>query len=212
MDRKRKRIYRKEKRSEKWSKLNNIFKKEVKNAKANFYNDTVADLKLKKPGQWYTCLKKISSFDQMKNEQLNVDELNHLPDQEQAEKIAEKFASIQNLYEPLKTGDISVPPFVDSDIPQFQPAQVWFVLSRINTNKATVPGDFPARLIKQFAAYLTEPVSVIFNTSMKRGEYPGIYKFEICTPVPKSYPPENTSQLRNISGLLKGCSKHYFLS
>ena len=31
----------------------------------------------------------------MKNEQLNVDELNHLPDQEQAEKIAEKFASIQ---------------------------------------------------------------------------------------------------------------------
>ena len=37
---------------------------------------------------------------------------------------------------------------------------------------------------------------------MKRGEYPRIYKFEICTPVPKSYPPENTSQLRNISGLL----------
>ena len=202
MDRKRKRIYRKERKSEKWSKMNKRFKKEVKSAKANFCKDQVADHKQKKPGQWYTCLKRISSFDQMKNDQVSVDELNHLPDQQQAEKIAEKFASIQNLYDPLKTEDISVPPFTDKDIPQFQPAQVWFVLSRVNTNKATVPGDFPARLIKQFAAYLAEPLSDIFNTSMKRGEYPRIYKFEICTPVPKSYPPQNTSQLRNISGLL----------
>ena len=37
---------------------------------------------------------------------------------------------------------------------------------------------------------------------MRRGEYPQIYKFEISTPVPKVYPPQNTSQLRNISGLL----------
>ena len=40
------------------------------------------------------------------------------------------------------------------------------------------------------------------NTSVRREEYPRIYKFEICTPVPKQFPPENTSQLRNISGLL----------
>ena len=52
MDRKRKRIYRNERRSEKWSKWNKIFKKKETNAKANFYKDTVADLKLKKPGQW----------------------------------------------------------------------------------------------------------------------------------------------------------------
>ena len=30
---------------------------------------------------------------------------------------------------------------------------------------------------------------------MKRGEYPRIYKVEICTPVPKSYPPQDTSQI-----------------
>ena len=171
MDRKRKRIYRKERKSEKWSKMNKLFKKEVKSAKANFYKDQVADLKQKKPGQWYTCLKRISSFDQMKNDQVSVEELNHLISNNQNKLL-------------------------------FHPPQVWFVLSRVNTNKATVPGDFPARLIKQFAAYLAEPLSDIFNTSMKRGEYPRIYKFEICTPVPKSYPPQNTSQLRNISGLL----------
>ena len=40
------------------------------------------------------------------------------------------------------------------------------------------------------------------NTSIRRGEYPQIYKFEVCTPVPKCYPPKDTSQIRNISGLL----------
>ena len=138
----------------------------------------------------------------MKTEQINVDEINHLPDDQQAEIIAEKFTYIQNIYEPLKTEDISVPPFAESEIPQFNPTQVWFVLSRLDTNKARVPGDFPARLIKQFAAYLAEPLSDIYNTSIQRGEYPRIYKYEICTPVPKSFPTASTSQLRNISGLL----------
>ena len=201
MDRKRKRIYHRERRLEKWKILDKLFKKEVKKAKANFYKNSVADLKQKNPGQWYSWLKRVSSNDQ-KNCQINIDEISHLPDQEQAEIIANKFSSIQNEYEPIKTGDIDVPPFSKDDIPQFQPSQVWLLLSQIKTNKATVPGDFPARLMKQFAAYLADPFTDIVNTSIRRGEYPQIYKFEVCTPVPKCYPPKDTSQIRNISGLL----------
>ena len=96
LDRKRKRIYRKERRSEKWRKLEKMFQKELKMAKSNFYKNTVAELKLKKPGQWYSCLKKITSYDQQKNEQLIVDEISHLSDSEQAEIIADKFVSVQN--------------------------------------------------------------------------------------------------------------------
>ena len=98
--------------------------------------------------------------------------------------------------------DISVSHFEDKDIPQFHPSQVWFALSRLDVNKATVPGDLPAKLIKQFATYLAEPLTDIFNTGLRKGEYPQIYKFEVCTPVPKVHPPQSTSQLRNISGLL----------
>ena len=202
MDRKRKRIFHKERKSIKWKKMNKIFQKEMKSEKSKFYEKTVADLKLSKPGQWYSCLKRITSHDQQKSETLNVDEISHLSDQDQAEQIAEKFSSIQNEYEPLQTEDITTPSFEEREIPQFHPSQVWFVLSRLNTNKATVPGDFPCRLIKQFAAYLAEPLTDIFNASMKRGEYPRIYKFEVCTPVPKVNPPQNLGQLRNISGLL----------
>ena len=201
LDRKRKRIYRKERRSEKWKKMDKLFKNEVKNAKSQFYKKSVADLKQKKPGQWYSWLKRVSSYDQ-KNDQVNIDEISHLPDQEQAEIIAAKFSSIQNEYDPIRREDIYVPPFAEEEIPQFKPSQVWLLLTQLKTNKATVPGDFPAKLIQQFAAYLAEPLTDIINVSIRRGEYPQIYKYEVCTPVPKAYPPQNTSQIRNISGLL----------
>ena len=160
MDRKRKRIFHRERRSEKWKSFNKLFKKEIKRAKAQFYKNTVADLKKKSPGQWYSVLKRITSHDQ-KDQQINIEEINHLPDQEQAEIIAEKFSSIQNEYQPLKTEDISVPPFSEKDIPQFHPSQVWLHLTQLKTNKATVPGDYPAKLIKQFAANLAEPLTDI---------------------------------------------------
>ena len=72
-----------------------------------------------------------------------MDEISHLPDQQQAEIIAEKFASIQNEYQSLKKDDIKVPHFEESEIPQFHPAKVWFALCRLDVNKANVLGDFP---------------------------------------------------------------------
>ena len=75
-----------------------------------------------------------------------------------------------------------MPPFSDDDIPQFHPSQVWLRLTQLKTNKATVPGDFPARLIKQFAAYIAEPLTDIINTGVRQGEYPQLYKYP-CTQV-----------------------------
>ena len=59
MDRTRRRLFRKERKSEKWNNCNKMFKKEVKNAKSSFYKKSVAELKTKKPGQWYQSLKKL---------------------------------------------------------------------------------------------------------------------------------------------------------
>ena len=99
LDRRRKE---KSRKSDKWKKLDKKFKEEVKLAKSKFYKKKVADLKNMKPGQWYSCLKKLTSFDQLKCDQPNVEEIRHLSDQAQAELIADKFAKIQNEYEPLK--------------------------------------------------------------------------------------------------------------
>ena len=200
LDRKRKRIYRRERKSEKWKDLNKSFKDAVKLAKKDFYKKKIADLKEKKPGQWYSWLKRVSSHDQ-RNECLKIDEISHLSTEEQAELIADKFSSIPNEYDELKTSDISIPPFSCQDILEFSPTQVWLIMSSLKTNKATVDGDIPAKIIKRFAAFLADPLCDIINTGIRRGEYPNIYKKEISTPVPKKFPPKNISEVRNISGL-----------
>ena len=110
--------------------------------------------------------------------------------------------SIPNEYEELKNENIAIPHFSPDEIPQFEPAQVWKLLAQLKTNKATPPGDFPVKLSKMFAAYLAEPLCDIINSSIRRGEYPELWKYEISTPVPKKYPPKNISDMRNISGLL----------
>ena len=128
-------VFHNQSRSENWEKLDKMFKKEVKQAKANFYRKTVSELKLKNPGQWYSSLKQMTSYDQIKNDQPSVEEISHLSDQLQSEVIAEQFAKIQNEYEPLKKDDICIPPFAIKDVPQFHPAHVWDMLTKIKQTK-----------------------------------------------------------------------------
>ena len=109
-------------------------------------------LKKKKPGQWFSALKRMTSYDQ--DQDMNIDEISHLTNQEQAECIADKFCSVPNEFAPLKSEDVQFPAFSVKDFPQFRPSEVWLQLTRLNTSKSTVPGDFPARLSKHFAAYL----------------------------------------------------------
>ena len=53
---------------------------------------------------------------------INIDDISHLSDPEQAEIIADKFSSIQNEYDQLKTEDINIPDFQEKDVPKFQPS------------------------------------------------------------------------------------------
>ena len=142
------------------------------------------DLKTKNPGQWYSSLKKITSHDQQ-GEEINIDEIRHLSDQEQAEKIADRFTSIPNQFEALCSEELSLSSFSPEEIPQFEASRVWLLLTKLKTNKSTVAGDFPVKLTKMFAAYLAEPLTDIINTSIRRGEYLRVNKYEILTPVPK---------------------------
>ena len=151
--------------------------------------------------QWYSKLKRITNYEQMKADTVQVDEISHMPDQEQAEAIASTFSAISNEYQPVNREEIEIPPHCSSTIPQFKPYQVRRYLEKIKVNKSTAPGDIPARIIKEFAQYLFIPVSDIVNSSLTGGQWPNIYKKETITPTPKQYPPESMEFLRPISNL-----------
>ena len=162
----------------------------------------ISELTSKNTSKWYSTMKKITSHDQHKNDKIFVQELNHLTDQDQVEKLAEHFSEIPNQYNQLRDEDIEIEPINPNDIPQLKEVQVWDLLTKIKTNKSTVQGDISARIYKEFAAYISEPLTHVYNACLMQGEYPQIYKFEVTTPVPKKYPVEFMNQLRNISGLL----------
>ena len=76
----------------------------------------------------------------------------------------------------------------------------------MTSKKSCREGDVPANIFKIFAAYLAKPITDIVNCSISTGSYPKIWKEELATPIPKSYPTQKLSDLRNISGLLN-CDK-----
>ena len=202
LNRKKKREYSNNRKSIKWQKLNEEFKHKCKQAKENYYRKIVMDLKSSQPGQWYSKLKRMSSHDQHKSEEISVEEISHLPNQTQAEIIADKFSEISNEYQPLKSTDINLEDCKNNNpAPVLEPHQVYEYLKRIKTNACTVKDDIPSRIIKEFAVELSTPLADVINCSVKNGEFADIWKIETVTPVPKVYPPKTVAELRKISGL-----------
>ena len=196
------REYNKNRRSNKWKKLNKLYKKEVSIAKKGYYKNVLKDLKQLNVSQWYSKLKYLCSYDQKKSDPIIIEELKNLSSQDQADKIAENFSKISQEYDPLQEKDIIIPEYDISSVPNFHPSDVENNFLKIKTNKSVPEGDIPPKLIKLFAKELSTPFCDILNTIIKLGQWPNLYKKELVTPIPKIFPPQQISDLRNITGLL----------
>ena len=84
-------------------------------------------------------------YDQ-KQEKIEVDDIKHLSDQQQAEVISQKFAQIANEYEPLNRDKIQIPTFTKEDIPNISESDVLEALDNLKMNKSERPTDVPARI------------------------------------------------------------------
>ena len=91
----------------------------------------VEQLKDKNPSQWYTQLKRMSSYDQGRSDQITVDEIDHLSDRDQAEAIADHFASVSQEYEHLQVEDIQIPEIPPGSVPEFTRSDVHKELSKL---------------------------------------------------------------------------------
>ena len=202
LDRKRKRVYSRHGRSEKWQHINNKFKQKLSLTKKSFYKNMIKDLKISNPRKWYSKLKRMMCYDDKVNSNIQVSDISHLSSQEQADLLADHFSSISREYDPLLSSDIQYPDIPDGSTPRFEARQVMQYLSQIKTNKSNINGDIPARIIKDYSYYISKPFTHLLNTIVQRGEYPNIWKMEVQTPIAKVHPPSHVTQLRNISGLL----------
>ena len=202
LDRQRKRIYFKQGRSSKFKIANKKFKLKMKNAKYSYYDRMIKDLKYSNPRQWYSKMKRIMSNNNDFSSDINIEEICHLSDEEQAEALASYFSSVSQEYKPLSKSDVKLPQITENPSNYFSSAFVLPYMERIKTNKANTQGDIPSKIIKRFSKFFVDPFTELLNTMIVRGEYPCIWKTEIQTPIPKSFPVQEISQMRNISVLL----------
>ena len=105
----------------------------------------IDNIKESNKSQWYSKLKWIANYDQQKKEMISVEEINHLPEDQQAEAIADNLSAVSSEYDPLKTEDIQFLPIPDDSFPQFSSLEIQQHLESIKTKKSTVIGDIPAR-------------------------------------------------------------------
>ena len=80
------------------------------------------------------------------------------------------------------------------------PWEVELKLSSVCTFKAPGPDELPNWLLKDMAPFLADPVCAIFNSSVRQGHVPKLWKQANVIPVPKVHPPKLVeNDLRPIS-------------
>ena len=169
LHRKKRREFNKNRRSAKYMKLKRLFKLKVSQEKVKFKKKMIDDVMNCGDRLWYSKLKRITNYDQEKTNLVQVEEINHMSDQEQAEAIADSFSNISNEYNPVDKNQILIPPFCQSSVPQYKPHQIRKYLEGIKTNKSTAPGDIPAKIIKEYSQFLCVPFSDVINSGLKVG-------------------------------------------
>ena len=201
LKRKKNREYNRHRRSVKYISLHKLYKEELTKSKRIFYRKKIHALRTSNPRQWHKNLKRLITND-VAEEKIEVENIKNLSDTEQVELIAEKFAEVANLYEPLDRSKIEIPPFTFDDIPKVSCAEVKEILENMNTNKSCRKNDVPAKIFKKYADLLCKPLAIIINNCIQSGVWPDYLKHEIVTPIPKVPHPKVIDDLRNISGLM----------
>ena len=111
----------------------------------------------------------MTSHDQARSELPAVQSLQGLSSQVQAEKIADQFGHISNLYDELKSDDISIDQITnEKPYPCMEPYFVHQKIKSMKNNTATVMGDIPIKVIKMFGYELSFPLSNIYKRGCKR--------------------------------------------
>ncbi|KAI0218023.1 hypothetical protein LSAT2_030238 [Lamellibrachia satsuma] len=109
-----------------------------------------------------------------------------------ANKISDFFESVTKDFPPLLPVDEFLPPGADTTVPDayiINVDEVAISLSRIKMHKATGPDEIPNWILHDYAAILAPPVCTIFNSSLREGTAPALWKCADVRPVPKIRPP-----------------------
>ena len=121
---------------------------------------------------------------------------------DKAELFCKFFASVFTRHDPATGVDEDAHLHGSGfDIPDLMcsSANVGELLLTLDVNKATGPDGLSARLLREAAPVISDPLSKLFNMSLNRGKLPRDWKCANITPVYKNGGKEYVSNYRPIS-------------
>ena len=173
-------------------------RQEIRKAKKN-YNEKKAHLfYASNPREWYRHINKIMG---KKNKSLNftnIPELAFKPIATQIKIVNDHFANICKKYPPLDSNINLNCPSNEKKLQIKTEFETYKLLNKYS-KKALGPGDFPQKILQEFALWFATPFCDILNCSIRTEIFPEAYKKAEITPIPKINPPRSLSDLRPIS-------------
>ena len=94
------------------------------------------------------------------------------------------MAKVSNEYKPVDLTQL--PAYLPAEKPpQTDEYNVWRQILSQKKTKTTLELDIPDKLRKEASVFMTKPLTDVFNSCLREGVYPRIWKHEYVTPVPK---------------------------
>ena len=119
--------------------------------------------------------------------------------QELVNSLNQFYVSVNADIPPLDSNIL--PPFLPAEagVLTVQPYEICKKLLSIKPSKAHGPDNVPCRIVKEFAYELALPITTIFNTSLRSGMVPVVWKESNIIPIPKIQTPMDEGDFRPIS-------------
>ena len=184
--------------------LRNKINRQNKLLRRNFYNRKVKQLRESNQKGWWKNIKELMGTSN-KSQLATFQNLTANTTKGNLENLTHDincfFKSISDDLTPLEEGNrysimnVTIPKEYTIDV-----SEVELNLSKIDINKAAGPDGIHAWILRDFAPFLAKPVTSIFNSSIRDGIVPTVWKHATISPIPKVKQPKNIkTDLRPIS-------------
>ena len=121
-------------------------------------------------------------------------------DSEKAQMLNTFFASCWNTSEePIKEEAYQCYDSPTHDDFRVTPEEVFSLINKLDTNKASGPDCISAHMLKATASSIALPLTTLFNLSLSTGKFPDMWKLAGVVPIPKSKDKNDPCNYRPIS-------------
>ena len=195
--RRRKKIYRKEGRSELWKVVKKEVDEMIKKRKKVYMDRKRQQLVDPEANRRFFSL--VKSFNSPEKPQtFDVRELRPgTPDGDIAEELARYFNKVSSEFEPLSPDQIPIT--TPRQLPTLSPHEVSARIRHFRKPKSMVSGDTFPSIMTELSDFFALPLCSIYNEVITTFVWPAAWKTEFVTVIPKTGCPADFSDLRNIS-------------